>query len=66
MDACSRVFHADGLWTAGLLVDFNAAEAREDVRNLAVDEAGPVELGFDLDCQAQTPPGWQQLAVIGQ
>src|SRR5687768_6820015 len=57
MDAGGRVLHRDGLRPGGLLVDLDAAEARQNVRDLAVDEVVAIQLRCDLDREPKTGPG---------
>ena len=64
MHAAGSILHRR---TAGgrLLVDLDAAEARQQIRRLAMNECAPVELGDDLHGQPQLPPRRLHEAGVG-
>ena len=51
-----RTFYRDGLWTGRLLIDFKPAEAWQKKGDFAMDDMAAIELGGDLDGQAQFTP----------
>ena len=65
MDAAGGILHRHGLWPARLLVALDAAQARQQVADLAGDHVGVVELGGDMHGEPLATPVRLQPRALG-
>ena len=65
VDATGGILGADRLHLAALHVDVDAPEARQQVRDFAIDQVRAVQLGGDLHRQPQLAPGFFHARAVG-
>src|SRR5690348_311412 len=62
--AAGAILHGHRLRSRGLLVELDAAAARQHIRDLAMDEVAAVELGGDLHGKAKIAPRRLDLSAL--